>query len=138
MGDSNKILTSANAYLAVTNIAGTAGAQQQLQGLPLGTADGTATGTVAVKVMGTGTGGAFVGAEPTTTFASPVVMGANATNSIPSGAKGWQVSVTSGTATVNGTVGVPAGVTLSSSHTLASGFSVTTAAASSAVLAWET
>lgn len=61
MGDPNRILTSANAPLAVTNIVGTYGLQQQLQGVPLGTSDGTATGELGVKVLlaGSGSGGSI-------------------------------------------------------------------------------
>lgn len=53
MGDPNKILTSGNAYLAVTNLAGSA-STQQLQGLPLGTPNDSATGPVAVKTLPVG------------------------------------------------------------------------------------
>lgn len=59
MGDSNRILTVSNAYLSVTNIAGTAATQSELQGLPLGTPNDSATGELAVKVrvVGSTTGG---------------------------------------------------------------------------------
>lgn len=52
----NPILTSANAYLSVTNFAG-ATPIQQLTGLPLGTGDGTATGPIGLKVILIGSGG---------------------------------------------------------------------------------
>ncbi len=66
MGDPNKILDYANAYLSVSNLAGTAGLQQQLQGLPLGTSDGTATGQIVLKVAVVGTAGTAGGATVTT------------------------------------------------------------------------
>lgn len=58
----NKILTSANAALKVTNLAAAGGAgqtsgTQTLEGVPVGTADGSATGELAVKVMTVGSGG---------------------------------------------------------------------------------
>lgn len=58
-GPTNPIFTAGNAYLVVTNIAGHSSGST-LNGLPLGTADGTATGEVGTKVLvigATGSGG---------------------------------------------------------------------------------
>jgi hypothetical protein len=76
MGDSNKILASGNTFLAVSNIAGTRSGQQQLQGLPLGTSDGTATGELGAKVIVVGTGG---GAGAVSAISSTTASGATVT-----------------------------------------------------------
>lgn len=139
MGDPNKILAADNTYLAVTNIAGTANKQQQLQGVPLGTSDGSSTGAVGVKIVGAGTGGAInVVSVPQTVTLHTALLGASATQAIPTGAKGYLVSILTGTATVNTTASCPAGLFLSDSNTLAAGFSVVTDSASSAFVAWNT
>ena len=51
MGLLNKILTSANARLKITNLFGSSPATDTMEGLPLGTSDGTPTGEVCVKVL---------------------------------------------------------------------------------------
>ncbi len=57
----NKILTALNARLKVTNLYGPATSTDTpvdtLDGLPLGTSDGTATGEICVKVKSVGAGG---------------------------------------------------------------------------------
>lgn len=51
MGHMNPILTAANAYLAVTNVAGAYGGVQSFPGIPLGTPSDSPTGPICVKVM---------------------------------------------------------------------------------------
>lgn len=133
MGDSNPIFTSGNAYLAVTNIAGTAGQQMQFQGVPLGTSDGTATGALGVKVVGAGSGGAInVSSTHQTVTPTAANMGASASVTIPAGSKGWTFTVLTGTGGVGGTTLLPAGFSDSDTNTLAASLTVTTASASSA------
>lgn len=132
----NQILTSANAQLQVTNLTSIGSqATATFSGIPLGTSDGTATGALAVKIVGAGSGGGLPGQTVTLHTA---LLGASATQAIPTGAKGYLVSIITGTATVNGTPAVPAGVFLSDSNTLLAGFSVVTDSASSAFVAWNT
>lgn len=63
----NPILTSANAYLTVTNFAGNVSATgvspgiSSAQFLPLGTVGGTATGELAVKVLSVNSSGTIIG-----------------------------------------------------------------------------
>lgn len=76
--------------------------------------------------------------EAAATLHAPVLLGASASTTIPAGVKGYQISVLTGTATVKGTALVPAGVTISSSREQAASITVTTAAASSALVVWET
>lgn len=55
-GPTNPIFTAGNAYLVVTNVAGhSSGAN--LNGVPLGTTDGSATGEIGAKVLVIGTTG---------------------------------------------------------------------------------
>lgn len=140
----NPILTAGNAFRLVTNFAGSpsgvgnAATQnpgiQQFTGLPLGTAGDSATGEIAVKVLGIG--GSFPSTQSVTLHTA--LLGASATQAIPTGAKGYLVAIITGTATVNGTASVPAGISLSDANTLAAGFSVVTDSASSAFVAWNT
>lgn len=67
-----------------------------------------------------------------------VLMGASASQSIPIGAKGWSVSVLTGTITLDGAAGLPVGFNDSDIQTLAVAKTVTTAAASSAYVRWST
>lgn len=136
----NPILTAGNAYLIVTNLAGAPASVQTLTGIPIGTSDGSATGSLGVKIVGAGTGGAIsVTSTPqTATLAAPTLLGASATGTIPVGAKGYQISILTGTATVQGTALIPAGANFSSNNTVAATITVTTASTSSALLAWET
>lgn len=80
MGVLNKILTAANAYLGVTNLAGAASPTQQLEGVPLGTSDGTATGELGLKVISVGgtaaapTGAAFMASSQVATSTSEATL----------------------------------------------------------------
>lgn len=74
----------------------------------------------------------------TATLHAPTLLGASASVTIPAGAKGYQISILTGTATVKGTALIPAGVTISSDREQAASITVTTAAASSALVVWET
>lgn len=67
----------------------------------------------------------------------PVSLGASATQVIPIGAKGWTITVITGTATING-ASVPAGFSDSDDGPLAAAITVITAAASSAYVRWNT
>lgn len=71
------------------------------------------------------------------TLNGPFLLGASTTKSIPTGAKGYLISVITGTATINGHGSIPPG-TISDSQTLAAGFDVVTDAASSALVCWNT
>lgn len=135
MADSNPILTSGNAYLAVTNIAGTAGAQMQFQGVPLGTSDGTATGALAVKTVGAGAGGATVITQQTVT---PTATITSTGVSIPAGSKGWTVTVLAGTGQIGSASPLPAGFSDSDPNTLASALAVTAGSSSSVYVRWNT
>lgn len=132
----NQILTAANAQLQVTNLT-SIGSQPTatFSGIPLGTSDGSATGALAVKVVGAGSGGGIPGQTVTL---HTVLLGASNSQTIPAGAKGYFFAILSGTATVNGTGAVPAGVSLGDANTLAASFTVATDSASSAFVAWNT
>lgn len=87
--------------------------------------------------LGGGTGGSTSPAgAPVTPHV--VLLGASATQVIPVGAKGWSFVVLTGTATVAGVAGIPAGVGDADVNTLAATLTITTAAASSAYLHWNT
>lgn len=66
-----------------------------------------------------------------------VLLGASASQTIPSGARGWTVTFLTGTGTI-GTRAVPAGFSDSSEQTLAASIAVTTDAASSGYVRWNT
>lgn len=63
---------------------------------------------------------------------------ASTTQTIPTGAKGWTVAILTGTATINGAAALPAGFSDSDTNTLAAGFDVVTASASTAYVRWNT
>lgn len=138
-----QILTSVNGPLSVTNVV-SAGSQtiQTFSNPPLGTVGGSATGELGLKVLiagsTTASGGGVVTTPQTATLAAPSLLGASSTATVPIGAKGYQISVLTGTATIMGTALIPAGVTISSNNTVAAAIAVTTAATSSALVAWET
>jgi hypothetical protein len=67
MGDPNKILTSANAPQAVSNLSGAHASTSTLQGVPLGTANGAATGELGAKVVVVGQGASGTPLSITTT-----------------------------------------------------------------------
>lgn len=90
-----------------------------------------------IIVTGSPAGGG-IPVTPQTVTLHTALLGASATQAIPTGAKGYLVVVITGTATINATASVPAGVSLSDVNTLAAGFSVVTASASSAFVAWNT
>lgn len=67
-----------------------------------------------------------------------ILLGASATQIIPIGAKGWTVSVLTGTATVGSAAALPAGFSDNDPNTLTNTLTITTAAASSAYVRWNT
>ncbi len=80
----NKILTSANNGLSVTNLYGDDTIPTMtLAGVPLGTSDGTATGELVVKVKSVGGGGSssttptYVAAKQYTASTAPSILTAN-------------------------------------------------------------
>jgi hypothetical protein len=75
---------------------------------------------------------------PRTVTPHVALLGASATQVIPSGAKGWSFAIMTGTATVGGVAGIPAGIGDSDAGTLAASLTITTAAASSAYVRWNT
>lgn len=137
-----RFFTAANAQLAVTNIAGAAPSVQYVSEFMFGTVGSTATGEAGLKVLiagsTTASGGGVVTTPQTATLAAPSLIGAISTATVPIGAKGYQISVLTGTATIMGTALIPAGVTISSNNTVATAIVVTTAATSTALVAWET
>lgn len=136
-----RFFTAANAQLAVTNIAG-APSVQYVSEFMFGTVGSTATGEAGLKVLiagsTTASGGGVVTTPQTATLAAPSLLGASSSATVPVGAKGYQISVLTGTATIAGTALIPAGVTISSNNTVAVAIVVTTAATSTALVAWET
>lgn len=66
------------------------------------------------------------------------LLGASATQIIPAGAKGYSFVVLTGTASVGGVALIPAGVGDADPNTLAVALTITTAAASSAYVRWNT
>lgn len=105
----NKILTAANAALAVTNLAASgSGGTQTMEGVPIGTSDGTATGELVVKVKLVGTVPPPSGSSYTPTFRN-----ATASGTIPAGVLGWSVTAISGTIEVLGEA-LPVGATVTS------------------------
>lgn len=135
--DPNLILAADNTSLAVTGFLGTVNPPQggttaikTLNGLPLGTSDGSATGTVALKVLLVG-GSVTVANE--TAAPNIALLGASSTQVILAGSKGWSISILSGTATINGAA-VSAGFSDSDPSTLGASITVITAAASSAYI----
>lgn len=132
----SNIFDSFNVPIAVTNLFGTkAGKHKTLVGLPLGTSDGSATGEVCLKVLVVGagiTGGTFTSTPPsvTPTF---VALGASGSQVIPIGAKGWTVTILTGTGTVGGLT-VPTGFYDSDTGVLVVALTITTNAASSAYI----
>lgn len=101
----NKILTSGNAALTVTNLAcSPSPGTSTLEGVPIGTANGTATGELAVKVIdigGGGSGGVF----------NSTTLAATSNGSIAEGVLSWSITVISGTVTVDGQT-IPVGATV--------------------------
>lgn len=86
-------------------------------------------------ILAAGGGGGGGGGTPVTpTFVS---LGASASQDIPIGAKGWTVTFLTGTGTVGGSA-VPAGFSDSDGNTLAAAITVTTDAASTAYIRWNT
>lgn len=127
-----------NLRLAVTNWLST-GVVDTVGGVPLGTADGTATGEVGAKVLLIG----GTAPTPATISATPhwPAVGASATVTIPIGAKTWVVVFILGTGTIGGR-NVSVGFSLNSGgfagYSLATAITVTTAAASDAIIYYET
>lgn len=93
----------------------------------------TTEAAVEVLVNALGAGGTSSG-----TTLVPNLLGASTTVTVPAGAKGYLITVMTGTATIAGVAAIPAGITFSSSRVVAVAIAVTTASASSAVVAWET
>jgi hypothetical protein len=135
----NLILTATNGTLEVTNLTAIGGRIAGLSGLPLGTPNDSATGPIAVKVIGTGTGGS-VPVTPTAQTVTPTTgtMAASSSFTIPAGSKGWTFTVLSGTGGIGGVTGLPVGFSDSDPNTLAAGLTVTTAAASTAYYRYNT
>lgn len=141
-----QILTSVNGPLAVTNLVAlgspTPGGQTY-SNPPLGTVNGSATGELGMKVVLAGStsvsgGGIPVVSTPQTVTLNTALLGASVSQTIPTGAKGYFFAILTGTATVNGTPSVPAGVSLGDPNTVAAGFAIATDAGSSAFMAWNT
>lgn len=72
------------------------------------------------------------------TQAASVIVPQSTSQVIPIGAKEWTVSVLTGTATVNGAAGCPAGFSDGSDKTLLNTVTITTAASSTAYVRWAT
>jgi hypothetical protein len=123
----NVILSSGNTKVTLTNYLG-GSSVSTLTGLPLGTVDGTATGTLGLKVLVTG---GSVTTVPATVTPTIIAVGASTTGTIPSGAKGWTITFLSGTGTFGG-VAVTVGFSDSDPHILASNLVYVTGSASSA------
>lgn len=96
---------------------------------------GWTTTEAAVELLLNGLG---AGSTSSGTTLVPNLLGASATATVPAGAKGYLITIMTGTATVAGVAAIPVGITFSSSRVVATAIVVTTASASSAVVAWET
>lgn len=86
-----------------------------------------------VQVTSSGT----AAAQSVTPHAS-IVVPASTSQVIPTGAKGWTVTVLTGTATVNGAAAMPAGFSDSDPYTTLADITVTPDAASTAYVRWNT
>lgn len=86
-----------------------------------------------------GGGGGGIPVTPQSVTQQPsVIVPASTSQVIPIGAKEWTVSVLTGTATVNGAAGCPAGFSDGSTQTLLNTVTITTAATSTAYVRWAT
>jgi hypothetical protein len=97
--------------------------------------NGWSTFECAVEVLANALG---AGPAASGTTLVPNLLGAAASATVPVGAKGYVITVMTGTATIAGVAAIPAGITFSSNRVVATAIVVLTAAASSAVVAWET
>jgi len=113
-GPTNPIFTAGNDYLLVSNLQGSA-TTATLNGLPLCTSDGTATGPICLRVYSAGGGGGGGGQAVTPTFFSLIAYDLQ---TIPAGSKGYGFAVTSGTANIGSATNVPAGASVSDPNTL--------------------
>lgn len=98
-------------------------------------------GKILEKLGGTsGGGGSSVGivVSPQSVTPHNTLLGASASQVIPIGAKGWSVSIITGTATVGSASLLPAGFSDSDPNTLLATIIVTTDSASSAYVRWNT
>lgn len=99
----------------------------------------TTTGGVSASLQVTGPGGSAIPVTPqSVTQQQSVIVPAGTSQVIPIGAKEWTVSVLTGTATVNGAAGCPAGFSDGSTQTLLNTVTITTAATSTAYVRWAT
>lgn len=90
-----------------------------------------------VPLQASSGGGAISAAQSVTPHAS-IVVPASTSQVIPTGAKGWTVTVLTGTATVNGAAAMPAGFSDSDPYTTLADITVTPDAASTAYVRWNT
>lgn len=130
-----RFLKTDNTTLGVTNLAGAPNPAQTTGDFIFGTADGSATGEAGLKVVVVGGSGTSGGGTVT---AHTVLQGASSTQVIPIGAKGWTVSIITGTASIGAATGLPAGFSDADTNTLAATISVVTSSASSAYVRWNT
>lgn len=98
------------------------------------------SGTTAITApVGPQAAAAAVAVVPATiTQQASIIVPASTTQSIPIGAREWTVTVLTGTATINGAAGLPAGFSDSGVSALTAPISVTTAATSTAYVRWGT
>lgn len=100
---------------------------------------GTTVGGISASLQVTGAGGGAIPVTPQSVTQQPsVIVPASTSQVIPIGAKEWTVSVLTGTATVNGAAGCPAGFSDGSTQTLLNTVTITTAATSTAYVRWAT
>lgn len=153
----NKILTAANARLLITNLFGVGKLKptDTLDGLPLGTVGNSTTGEVVLKVSireGASSGGDASAANQTTGNASLAsidgkingtvtphftLLTAGTNQIIPINAKGWSVTILTGTGTIGG-LAVPAGFSDSDTNKLAATVTIATDTPGTAYVRWNT
>lgn len=94
---------------------------------------------ILLRILAVLAGVADAGSDETASRTPHVaLLGASASQVIPAGAKGWSFVVLTGTATVGGVASIPAGVGDQDNGVLAASLTITTAAASSAYVRWNT
>lgn len=82
--------------------------------------------------------GGITTSQSSVTQATSVIVPQSTSQVIPIGAKEWTVSVLTGTVTVNGAAGCPAGFSDGSDKTLLNTVTITTASSSTAYVRWAT